>query len=353
MKLIIDDRIRNREIEFFNKFNINLAYDAVGSTFAFDWFYNPENKQHVELGVIGHYHIAKIEHNGQRLLTGYVLTTSFSDQSTKQLTKISGYSLPGVLEDCNIPVGSYPLQYDGLTLRQIATRLLQPFKLSVSVDSSVSSLMDQVIEKTTAKNTETIKSYLSTLAAQKDIVIAHDEDGRLLFTRAKTKQRPILNFDSQDGIPFTKMSLVFNGQPMHSHITVMKQASSDGGNAGQSTIRNPYVPFVFRPKTVLQSSGTDNNTDQAARQVLANELKSFKLQIETDRWEVEGQVIKPNSIIQVKNPELSLLNSSKWFVESVNLIGDESKTIARLSCVLPEVYSGEVPGYIFEGINLH
>ena len=351
MKLIIDDRIRNRSVEFFNKFNLTLSYNSVGSTFNFDFYYNPENKEHLELGVIGHYHIAKIEHNGERLITGYILSTVFKDESAKKLTKLAGYSLAGVLEDCNIPVDIYPLQYDGLTLREIAQKLLAPFKFSFSVDSSVSSKMDEVFDKTTAENTETIKNYLSELAAQKNIVLSHDSNGNLLFTRAKTNGSPILNFDG--GLPFTSMQLSFNGQPMHSDITVLKQASSDGGNSGQETIQNPYVPFVFRPKTITQNSGNDNNTRDAAKQALANELKNFKLQIVTDRWEIDGKVIKPNNIILVKNPEISLIKSTKWFIESVNLVGNEKKTTATLNCVLPEVYNGEIPKYIFEGINLH
>lgn len=351
MKLIIDDRIRNREVEFFNSFSLNLIYNSVGSSFSFDWFYNPENKEHVELGLIGHYHIAKVEHNGQRLLRGYILSTAFSDASQKQLTKITGYSVPGVINDCTIPPDSYPLQYDGLTLREIAQKLVAPFDFSIVVDGSVSSLMDQVIDKTTANNTESIQSYLSSLCKQKNIVMSNDVNGNLLFTRAKTNLTPILNFDG--GIPFTKMTLTFNGQPMHSHITVMKQASADGGNAGQFTIRNPYVPFVYRPKVVLQNSGDDNNTQQAAQQNLANELKNFKLVIETDRWEIDGKVIMPNNTILVQNPEISLFHSTKWFIESVQLKGDEKKTTATLNCVIPEVYNGQTPRYIYEGINLH
>jgi len=65
-------------------------------------------------------------------------------------------------------------------------------------------------------------------------------------------------------------------------------------------------------------------------------------------WEIEGKVIKPNQIITVRNPELYLYKKSNWFIESVQLDGDETQTVATITCVLPETYNGGTPSYIFE-----
>lgn len=351
MVLKIDDRIRNRKVEFFNNFTLDLKYDSVASSFGFNFLYDPNNREHVELAVIGHYHIGRLEHNGELLITGFILSTGFSDQPIQQPAKFSGYSLPGVLHDSNIPTSLYPLQFDGLSLKEIAQRLVAPFDFGITIDPEVSSLMDKTFDVSTANEKQSIKQYLAELASQKNIILSHDNLGNLLFTRAKANSKPILNFDG--GIPFTDMTLQFNGQAMHSDITVIKQANSDGGNAGESTIKNPYVPFVFRPKTIVQNSGDDNDTEFTAKMALAQELKNFKLTIVTDRWEVDGKVIKPNSIISVTNPRISLFTKTDWFIESVKLVGDEKKTVATLTCVLPEVYNGKTPEYIFAGINLH
>lgn len=351
MEIRINDRIRNRRITYFNNFRVQFRYDSVASGFTFGFYFDPENQEHIDLACIGHYHLATVEHNGQLLLTGYVLSEGFSDSNRKELVTLGGYSLPGVLEDCEIPTSVYPLQSDGLTLREIAQKLIAPFGLKMMVDSSVSSRMNQVYSTSTARPTQKVKSYLTELAAQKNIVLTHDVQGRLVFTQANTRQTPILNFDG--GVPFLSMKLIFNGQPMHSHITVMKQADLDGGNAGQSTVRNPYVPFVFRPTVVVQNSGDDNNTDQAAKNILAAELKNLKLTIETDRWEIDGKVIMPNNLITVINPKIYLFKKTTWFIESVTLTGDQSSYRATLECVLPAVYDGNTPTYIFSGINLH
>lgn len=351
MILKIDDRIRNRKVEFFNNFSLQLKYDSVASSFGFSFLYNPDNQEHVELGVIGHYHIGRLEHNGKLLVTGHVLSNVFTDSDKKSLASFSGYSLSGVLEDSSIPVDLYPLQFDGLSLREIAQKLVSKFDFDIIIDPSVSAKMDQVFDVSTANEKQSIKQYLSELASQKNIILSHDEKGNLLFTQAKANQDPILNFDG--GIPFTSMTLKFNGQPMHSHLTVMKQANSDGGNAGEFTIRNPYVPFVYRPKTLIQNSGDDNDTETTAKMALAEELKGLKLTIVTDRWEIGDDIIRPNNIISVTNPEISLVKKTEWFIESVTLNGDEEKTTATLECVIPEVYNGKIPEYIFKDINLH
>lgn len=348
MILKINDRVKVRRVDFFNSFTLNLKYDAIASTFAFKFYFDPKNPDHRELSCVSHYHEAIVEHNGETLVTGYILSEAFTSSSVKELTQFGGYSLPGVLEDCKIPPSLYPLQSDGLSLRQIAQKLLAPFKIRMVVDQAIASRIDLVYQKTTAKETDSIKSYLTELASQRNIIISHNENGEVLFTEAKANQSPILNFEpGNNSIPFTDMAMSFNGQSLHSEITVMKQASSEGGNAGQSTVYNPYVPIVYRPEVIIQSSGDDNSTSDAAKNALAAELKNITLTITTDRWEVNGKILKPNNIISVINPELFIFKKTNWFIESINFTGDNTKTIAVLTCVLPEVYNGKTPKNIF------
>jgi len=346
MNLKINDRIKVRDIEFFNNFNLTLRYDSIASTFNFGFYFDPSNPEHRELACVSHFHEAIIEHNGETLVTGYILAQSFTDQAEKQLVQFAGYSLSGVLEDCQIPPSLYPLQSDGLTLRQIATKLIKPFKLSMIVDSAVDKKMDKVYPKTTAKETQSIKDYLNELAGQRNIVLSHDSAGRLLFTEAKADQQPILII-GPEGLPGVTMALSFSGQQLHSEITVLKQADSGGGNAGQITIANPYVPIVYRPKVVTQSSGDDNDTQEAARMSLSEELRNIVLTINIDRWEINGVLIRPNNTIRINNPNLFLFKEVDWFVESINFVGDNTKETAVLTCVLPEVHTKKTPLNIF------
>lgn len=355
MNLRIDHRLGKVDVKFFNNFTLTLKYDSVASTFAIEFYFDPKNKEHAEMACVSHFHECIVEHNGETLITGYILSQSFTASPKKQLVQIAGYSKPGVLEDCEIPTDLYPLQTDGLTLREIAKKLIAPFKLNLVVDGvsisesnqpfTLDDKLDRVIPKTNAKESQNIKSYLTELATQRNIILSHDVNGNLLFTEAKTNLKPL--FHVEVGVIATSMKMTFNGQGIHSQITAIKQADSGGGDAGEFTVANPYCPIVFRPKVVIQNSGDSNTIEEFANNVLAAELKNITLIINIDRWDIDGKIIKPNNIITVLSPENYIYKKTKFFIESVTFTGDAVKQTAVLTCVLPEVYNRQTPKNIF------
>lgn len=343
--LKISDRLKIRTIQFFNNVSLELRYDSIASVFKFDCYFDPENHDQEELFCVTHYHECIIEYNGLQFLHGYIISQGFRNSSTNQFAQFGGYTLTGVLEDCNISPDSYPLQYNGLSLAQIATKLLAPFKLKTIIDPAVLSLMNQSYQETTAEPTDTIADYLTKLANQRNIIISHDEYGRLLFTRIASSTLPVLNVE--EGLIGTEMTMMFSGQSMHSHITVLRQADKDGGNAGQYTIQNRFVPIVYRPKTITQNSGDNNSTKQAAQNALAAELKNVVLTIKIDRWMIDGKIIKPNSVISVLNKKLYIYKRTKFFIESVSYNGNSEEHTAELTCVPMACYDGSEPYNIF------
>lgn len=361
MNLKINHRKGVSNVKFFNSFSLNLKYDSIASSFGFSFYFDPTNHEHAELACVSHFHEAIVEHNGETLVTGFILSQSFKSGPVKELSKMGGYSKPGVLEDCEIPTSLYPLQDDGLSLKQIVQKYIAPFRLKLVVDDiankdsstavTIKDKTDKEIKKTTAKESQNIKSYITELATQRKVVLSHNEKGDILLTEAQTDKKPL--FHVEDGLIGTTIELSFNGQGIHSHITVIKEADADGGNAGEFTIRNPYCPvaYVYRPKVIILSSGDDNTIEDAAKNALAAELKNIVLKITTDRWEIDGKIIRPNNIITVKSPECFLYNTSKWFIQEIAFTGDQKSTTAVLNCVLPEVYNNKTPQNIF--VNPH
>ena len=357
--LHINDRFRNRKVEFFNKVRIQLKHDSIASTFSFIFYFDPFNIELKELSCVTHFHEVTLEYNGELVLTGVLTSQKFIQGTSEKMMSFGGYSKSGVWGDVNIPPSIYPLQSDGLSLKNIANKLVRPFVrnygLAMKIDPKVSKIMNGVFKKTTASATQTIKDYVLRIASQKDIILSHNAKGEIFFTKAKTEQKPIIEWDTTKGtVPGVDFSMDYNGQAMHSHITMMKSASIDGGNAGQVTVRNPYViGSVFRPKTMTQTSGDDNSTRLAARRAVGNELRNVKLTIKLDRWDIDGKIVRPNNIISHFAPKLYLYHRADWFIESVDLDGDESSQTATLHCVLPEVYNDKKIISIFRNINLH
>ncbi|HXP52176.1 MAG TPA: hypothetical protein VN922_19625 [Bacteroidia bacterium] len=384
MELVINDRIKKRTITNFNRFTLELAYDSVASAFSVEFYFDPKNHDHAELACVSHMHEAIVSHEGETLITGYIITQAFNKGPKKELAQLAGYSKAGIFEDCDIPTSMYPLEIDGMTLKDIVSKIIAPFNIGFVIDASASkastapfligdpviedgyiqdgattetsvendSLADKMnknIKKANATESKNIKSFFTDLCAQRNIVLSHNSDGNLLFTTPKTHQKPVANFGS--GTPSTHISLSFNGQMMHSHITVVKQADSDGGNAEEVTIRNPYVPILYRPKVITQTAGDDTSLEQTAQQALAAELKGVQVIITTDRWKIDGKMIRPNTLVTAYSPENFLYKKVLLFVEKVKYDGDKNKYVATLTCTLPEVYNTDYPQNQFVDVH--
>ena len=340
-------KIKGKRFTQFSSFNLTLAFDAVASAFSIQLYFDPKNPEHRSLLRPGSYTICTIEHLGDVLLTGYIIGCQLKNEAEKTLAQINGYSLPGLLEDCQFPTESYPVQFDGLTLTEIALKMKEPFTdFGLQIDGWVQEDMDKPYKTTDIKITQTVKEYLGQLASQRNIVLSHSEGGDLLFTRALVEnQLPQYTFAS--GMPGVTFALQFNGQAMHSRITVIKEADVDGGNACQNNVINPYVS-ISKPAVIEQTSGDDVDTVLAARMALSQELRSIKLTVTIDKWDpIKGELILPNTIISCTVPELFIYNPTKFFIRAIDYIGDSQSMTAVLHCTVPEAYSNTTVTNIF------
>jgi prophage tail gpP-like protein len=344
-------KIGNRKLDTYNDVSVGLQYDSVASVFSFSFYFDPANADHRAMFKPGNYADVTIEHEGELLITGTLLSPVFQSGPEQQLMTISGYSKTGVLEDCEIPTSAYPLQSDNLTLEQIANRCIGPFGLNLIVDPVVSDKVNSKYKKSTAGDQQSVKEYLSSLAGQKHVILSHDNKGNLLMTEANVNAAPV--FDFSGGQPALNMELQFDGQRMHSNVTLIKQqtkgrkdGSNKKGNAGQAENTNPYVP-VFRPRVNRQTSGEEVDTVLAARNMLSEELKGIALKIDIHGWTLGGKIIRPNTIITVQDEYLYLFEKTRWLVAAVEFKGDSESKTATLTCFLPDVFSSAAPKNIF------
>jgi prophage tail gpP-like protein len=348
-----------KTVKFWNNFEFDLAFNRVASTFSFSFYYDPKNRDH-RIIADSVFQTVTVEHTPDgsnrpiTLLTGMILSFSTVAKANKELMTITGYSLAGQLEDNNIPQTAYPLESNGLSLEAIATKLIQDFNFDLVVDPELIGVVNQKFKKSTAEPTSTIKDYLHEMAKQKDVWLSHDENGNLLMTKAKTGSVPIATFDLDDSTTTSEaysFDLSANFQDMHRTITALKQASIGKGNAGQSTVNNPYVPdHIIRHKTVTQTSGDENDTLSVAKRELANELRGIGLTVEIHKWDIRNELILPNNTIDVRSKELNMFEKTRFFIESVKYVGDSKQVTCSLNCVLPEVYNQEEPKNIFKKI---
>jgi prophage tail gpP-like protein len=337
-------KISGKTYDKFSDFKLSLTYDSVASAFSFSAYFNPENPDHVQIFRPCTYRSCSVEHNGERLITGRILSNRFISSPVPTLSSISGYSTAGVLGDCEIPVELYPLQNDGLTLKEICERLIEPFGIELVVDSSVETIANEKIDTSTANEKQTVKSYLAELAAQRGVILSHSPFGNLLLTKANTDRRAIADIDGS--APTTSIELSVNGQSMHNTITAMGQSSTETTNSSEDSVNNPFVS-AYRPKVVTQTSGTDNTAMDVARIQLSNELKSIAVKVTVSTWEFGGQLIRPNNMIIITAPEAYIFKKTRFFISQVDLSGTVAAQTAVLTCVLPSVFDQSDPFNIF------
>jgi prophage tail gpP-like protein len=214
---------------------------------------------------------------------------------------------------------------------------------------------------------ETVKSFLTTLAAQKNLVLSHTPTGNLLLTQADGNKSPIFHF--ADKGTWVHMSLSFDGQQMHDKINVTGQVNVTNPNSASDSVElNPYLSStrgsantsagggysaLFRPVVYEQTASTDvSTTPLTARKKLGNELKAIRLKIDIFGWELGGVIPRAGDIVTVTNPDIFLYQKTKWFIESVDFRGNEKEDTATLNCVLPECFNNDKVVNIFTGSNL-
>ena len=352
----------------FNNYEINLMFNAVASSFKFTAQYDFIDKL-IDYPVCYIYNDA-----GELLIKGTVLPPTLKSSSMPETTTVQGYSSSGVLEDCQMPVSLYPLQFDGMNLAEITDRLLSAFlftysysdlvkddlfkvheKVQAKLAKPTQTILDKitdkllsdfsyndlvkddlfkVYEKVSVNPTQTIKEFLTQLATERNIILSNNNDGSLLFTRLDTTRlTPVDTFEvGKHGIK--KMALQINGQKLHNPIWVIGQAGEMAeGDATEYMITNPYVAY-FRPKVVVAEISEEFDAKKTARNELGKELGNILLTFETTKFN------KPGQLILVQNADLKINNLTEFFIQSVKIKGGSNDVeMYTYICVLKDVYT--------------
>jgi len=320
IKLKIDKEI----FESFSDFEVSLKRNTVASTFRFTGF--------SKFFQIVKYQDCEIFFDNDKIITGTILNPAFTYNNKPTLNQISGYSKTGVLEDSNIPTNLYPLQFDGLSLKEIAQKICREFGIRVKILNSESQV-NLPFEKVSAYPTDSVKGFLSNLANQRGVIVSHDNESRLLLFKVLGKVAPIANFNFDDAINVT---FTPNAQGFHSSITGLRQAKTNDNNTQQLTVTSPFIKGILRPKVITINDGDE--LQETVNKAVCAEAVNFALNIQ-----FEGLYnIRSGFYITLDGPILK--KRTKFLVETVTFNGTKSGNTTTLELVLPCVYTGVLPG---------
>ena len=335
--------------------DVQLTYDSAASAFSIESSFDTQDTAQKEL--LKSLSYPKVEiYVGARnpaddsnlLLTGVMTDDETSSTASPGGIRIGGYSLSGVLLDCEIPLESYPLQDDGKTLREITNKVLAPFGVNLFVNQVARTDAAKTVKQAKAGETEKAASYITKLAAQFNIIVGNTRQGELLFTRVLGRGATPRGVYVEGEGSFTSISKSVQGRQIFSRYTVLRQTEVDDNspNNPQETVSETIVG-AFRPQVKQQSTGGADTTGNAAKSARMAGYKAvrFVLTVSTFFY-VDGSIIKPNRVIKVKAPSIGLDTETELFVQQVTL----SETAAGQTAVLTCLFKGALTGERVEGV---
>lgn len=331
--------IDNNLFSFFTNYNITFDIDTF-DTFSFSAPFDEMIEIYRESFRPFSYKPISVYYGKELILTGVLLAPDSSVEPSRKELTISGYSKPGILNDCMMPITSYPLEFNNQTLERITSILCEPYGIQYNFLSSSGNPFDKVsIEIET-----NIFSFISELSKQRGLLISNDEYGKIIFWQSSFSN-PVASF-KQGELPFLSCKSSFDYQSFFSHITGVTPTTFDKDSA-KYTYENKY----------LTSQGILRNYNYIANDIQGSDIKkavlstagrmfgkcaSYELTVQGNR-DRNGNLYKKNTFITLLAPGSMIYNETKLLIKSLTMNKGIDGTTTSFSLVLPGSYTGEIP----------
>jgi len=349
-------KVKNIRIEKYNDLKISLKHDALASTFSVNIFVDNNNKHLFKPLSYNEIIIERtIEGRGSepfRVFTGIILNHTITVQPVKSWLKISGYSLPGILEDCQIPPTDAH-QFDGLRVVDIIRKVIRPFRLNLLDLDRAQTLVDEPLSSVNAEIGESVKSFITKIAERRNYILTHNRHGYILLRKSadffQTWTNRVNIFDGK----YLEAKLTVSGQKIHTNSYVVGQENTELDISSKiSESKNQIVDFetdeIYRP--IVNKSDT-NDYYKATPEYeeyypssweLKKELKNIVLNIKLSRITVGLGIFKddlmlPFQPIVVTKEEFGMTNVD-FVVRSVDYLINKKQETCTISCVLAECF---------------
>jgi len=332
--------IDNKEFKYWTSIKFNLDIDTF-DRFEFDSPFDPENSELIEFFEPMSFKPVEIKIDGVRFLKG-VLVNINPKLDTSNFVTCSGYSLPGILNDVNIPLEKYPIEFNNQSLEQIAKSIAGIFNIDVKFSGKIPGKSEAIFDQVALETGQKPLDFLIPLAKKRGFLITNDSDGNLLFHKAITTGRQT---DLKEGYtPLTSIEPSFDPQNYYSSITALIPGMF-GRDFESVTIKNPFFdsdsrPFVYSENEDLDDADIKQAVNWKMGLMFGDAIK-YVIDCQGLRNQYD-EIWKPNMFVNVFAPSVMIYRETRFLIKSVELersTGNKSK----LSVVLPESYSGKIP----------
>ena len=284
-------------------------------------------------------HEVKIGYNGKPLLTGRTGAIQPVTTEARKELSVEIYSECAVLEDASPPITAFPLEFLDMDLEKIAHHLCDIMSVGCIFNDRPGSKFKQ----TNIEPEEAILTYISDLAAQRNLFVSDDEDGNLILQMASLAVEPALTIQ-EDYSPGATIESTFDNSQYYSSITGLVKAKTRKQGA-IFTKQNPFVTGITRPYTRtfedIDPGELETAVDSMAGRMFA---QFFRLNITFPSWENDkGELIKDNQLISVYSPTNYINQFSNFLISNVEYFHSNEQKYVTMEAVLPNALRGEMP----------
>lgn len=330
--------VENERFRFWTSMRITRSMDSF-DTLEFTAPLETENESFKDAFVPFSFKRVAVTVGGKVLYTGVMLAPIPTLDPDSKTVAVSGYSLPGVMNDANIPSSAFPLEFNGQGLSDIAKTVAGRFGLAVDFEEQ----QGPVFKRVAADPTKLAFEFLSELAQQRNFVISSTSAGALLFQRSTSLGSPVARLE-QGSPPVVSVAPQLNPQRYFSHVTALAPTAV-GTDGSKYTAKNPRLKGVIRPFTFKADDTTGSDVKVAAEAKLARMFAnavSYSVTVATWR-DTQDRLWTPNTTITLLAEGAMVYSEYEFLIRSVELIRTGDSELAVLKLVLPGAFSGQVP----------
>ena len=331
-------KIENELFRFWRTINISRSIDSF-DTIGFTAPFEIENEEFREIFRPFSFKNISLNIGGEVLFKGTMLTPTPQVDANSKTISVSGYSLPGVLNDCTLPASAFPLEFEGQGLKDISKTIASYFGLGVEFTDQQGPVFDKVAVEPSEKPFQ----FLGKLARQRNFVISSTKDGELLFQRSVNRGRPVARL-SQGVAPLLSVTPTFKSQEYYSHLTGLAPATAGIGGS-QHTVENSRLKGIIRPFTFKANDTTSGDVKAAVEAKIGRMFaNAASYTITLVGWRnSKGELWKPNTTITLIAPNAMIFSEYEFIIRKVTLKKAPKSETTELQLVMPGAFDGKIP----------
>jgi len=276
---------------------------------------------------------------GDLFFNGTMINSIPSVTPSRKAIVVSCYSRPGILNDCTMPPGSYPLQFLNQSISTISKTLCAPFGLASTVNGDEGA----VFKKATLETSRKVLEFLKDLAQQVNLVITNDESGGVVLQSSVSSGEPVATLE--EGTPAVETVIPsFNPQNYFSHITGIKSTILNLPGR-KVTVANKHLKGIVRPMTFevndTQDGAVNKAVDARMGRMFGN-MASYNVTVPSWRT-ASGNLWQANTIVKLTAPDAMIYEPYDFVIRSIDFLRDSNSAAVSLNLVMPGSFSGKVP----------